>query len=240
MEKMQQVVIVTGASRRLGATLVANGLAQGLRVMGIYRTRTDEVTDLEQRGAVMIAADLSTDDGVAQCLMIIRQQVSSVRALIHNASIWHTDDEMQANLGLRDATYQLHVFAPHALNYGLADLLSAGVGVADIVHISDANAPYAKAEHALYVASKAAMESVMRSHAQRLAPQVKVNAIAPGLLAFHDTDDHAYREQRLSKIPLGFEPKFGVVVDAVNYVLTCPYMTGQVLTLDGGQAIKAR
>jgi dihydromonapterin reductase/dihydrofolate reductase len=238
MQKMQQAVIVTGAGRRLGAALVAHALAQGWQVIGVYRTRTPEVVDLQQRGAVMIAADLATDAGVAQCIADIRQQVVSVRALIHNASIWHTDAHMQVNVGLRDATYHLHVFAPHTMNLALSDVLSAGDGVADIIHITDANAPFAKADHALYVASKAAMESMMRSHAQRLAPQVKVNAIAPGLLAFHTTDDATYRAHRLSKIPLGFEPGFGVVVDAVQYVMQCAYMTGQVLTLDGGQAIQ--
>jgi dihydromonapterin reductase/dihydrofolate reductase len=234
---MQQCagVVVTGAGRRMGAAFVRALLADGYFVLGSYRTHTAEVDALRQLGATMVQAELATDAGAKAFACCVREQFSSLRALIHNASIWHTDTEMASDSRLRDATFALHVTTPHYLNETLADLLRAHEGVSDIVHITDANAAFGKADRALYLASKAAAEAVMRCHAQALAPKVKVNAIAPGLMAFHGGDGEDYRQMRLSRSLLGIEPGFAAAVDALRFILAGNYMNASVLTLDGGR-----
>lgn len=231
------VVVVSGAARRLGAALVRALLAQGYPVIASYRTLTDEVAALQAKGALMLPADLASDEGAERFAAAIKKHASSIRAMIHNASLWHSDRAMADNSALRDASYALHVFTPHYLNQTLAPLLLAHQGLRDMVFISDASvgSDLGKADKALYLASKAAMESVMRSHAQQFAPDIKVNAIAPGLLAFQPNDDADYQALRLSQSLLKFEPGFGVAIDAVDYVLNSPYTTGSVLTLDGGR-----
>lgn len=235
MTKIANAVVITGAGRRMGAAFVRALLADGYAVIGSYRSLTPEVEDLRVRGALMIAAELSTDAGVALFAQQIRQQCESLRALVHNASLWHTDTDMAHNKALREATFTLHVHAPYYLNESLVDLLQAVGGRSDIVHISDANVPFGKADRALYLASKSGAEAVMRCHAQAFAPTVKVNALAPGLMAFYETDAGDYKQQRLSRSLLGIEPGFDEAVKALRYLLASDYTTGSVLTLDGGR-----
>ncbi len=228
-------IVITGAGRRMGAAFASALLAEGYAVLGSYRRYMPEVDVLRAAGAIMIQADLATQAGVTNFAQQVRMHFSSLRALIHNASIWHSDAEMAINTALRDATFALHVHSPHYLNETLSDLLQAHDEMSDIVHISDANVPFGKADRALYLASKAGAEAVMRSHAQRLAPKVKVNTIAPGLIAFHDGDGEDYKQKRLSRSLLGIEPQFDEVVKALRFILDSRYSTGAVLTLDGGR-----
>jgi len=234
---MQQGVgiVITGAGRRMGAAFARALLADGYAVLASYRTHTSEVDELGKAGAIMIQADLATQTGVIDFSQQVRRHFSTLRALIHNASIWHTDSEMIADTALRDAAFALHVHSPHHLNELLSDLLQTYEDTSDIVHISDANVPFGKADRALYLASKAGAEAVMRCHAQRFAPKIKVNALAPGLMAFHEGDDDDYKQQRLSRSLLGVEPGFDEAVKALRYLLASDYTTGSVLTLDGGR-----
>jgi dihydromonapterin reductase/dihydrofolate reductase len=110
--------------------------------------------------------------------------------------------------------------------------------LSDIVFISDASCDQGKADKTLYTASKSAMESLMRSQAVAFAPKVKVNAVAPGLLAFHETDDEDYRQRRLSQTLLGVEPGFKPVIDAIDYLFASSYTTGSRLVVDGGASLR--
>lgn len=234
--KSEAVVLVTGAGRRLGAAMARTLLERGYAVLGTYRHFTPEVQALQTQGAVMLRADLSTDAGVQDFVQAVQKQFKSLRAIIHNASLWQSDEELVSSPLLREATFALHVFSPHDINQALVPLLMAYSGKKDIVFISDANANKGKANRALYLASKAAMESLMRTQAQTFAPNIKVNAIAPGLLAFHPDDAESYKATRLSQSLLGFEPGFDVVVDGVLFLLDNAYITSSVLTIDGGSS----
>lgn len=234
--KYEAVVIVTGASRRLGAAMVRALLEKGYAVLGTYRQQTPEVLALESLGALMLQADLSTDAGAQSFVHAVASRVKSLRAIVHNASVWQSDEALVSMPSQREATFALHVFSPHYINQALAPLLMAYPDKKDIVFISDASAHKGKANRALYLASKAAMESIMHTQAQTFAPHIKVNAIAPGLLAFHQTDTASYKAMRLSQSLLGIEPGFEVVVDGLLFLLNNTYTTASVLIIDGGSA----
>ena len=228
-------IVITGAGRRMGAVFARALREEGYAVLGSYRHHSPEVDSLRAAGVTMVEADLATDEGVASFIQQVCAQFSSLRALIHNASVWHTDSEMAQDRRICDTSFALHVITPHRLNEALTTLLEAYEGVSDIVHISDANVPFGKADRALYLASKAGSEALVRSHAQRLAPRVKVNALAPGLLAFHESDSSDYKQMRLSRSLLGIEPGFDEALKALRFILGSSYSTGTVLTLDGGR-----
>lgn len=227
-------VLVTGAGRRLGAALSVRLLAEGYGVIGVYRHSSDEVMRLEALGAWMLQVDL-TETVALQELIAHLQGLPALRAIVHNASLWLCDDQLLDDPDALQATYDLHVFTPYRLNEALAASLQRSSHGADIVFISDANVGSGKADKSLYLASKAAMESLMRSQAKKWAPTIKVNALAPGLLAFYPDDDEAYRQRRLANSLLGIEPGFGAAVDAVLFILSSNYMNATVLKLDGGR-----
>ena len=82
------------------------------------------------------------------------------------------------------------------------------------------------------------MENLTLSFAKRLAPKVKVNAIAPALIMFNPEDDQAYRTRALEKSALGIEPGPEVVYQSIRYLLDNNYVTGTSLSLNGGRHLK--
>lgn len=230
-------LLVTGASRRLGASLVSHWLTLGYQVLASYRYDNAVVDSLRRQGALMIQADISTDLGVDQLVTAVQQLTPCLRAIVHNASVWHSDDELAQSPELLNATFALHVLSPYRLNQALFPLLQAQQGLSDIVFVSDASCDQGKPDKALYTASKSAMESLMRSQAVAFAPKIKVNAVAPGLLAFHETDSVDYRRKRLAQTLLGIEPGFQPVIDAIDYLLSSHYTTGTRLIVDGGASL---
>lgn len=232
--RYESVVVVTGAGRRLGAALVRHLLMQGYTVLASYRHDTVVVEQLRALGAIMVQADLSSDQGAIAFAQQVEQRSISLRAIIHNASLWYDDATLSGQPSLRDATFALHVFTPYLLNQQLASLLRQHQGLRDIIFISDASSQLGKADKSLYLASKAAMDSLMRSQAIALAPDIKVNVLAPGLLAFHEGDAADYQAQRLSQSLMGCVPGFTPALEAIDYLLESRYSTASRLVLDGG------
>lgn len=231
-------VLVTGASRRLGSSLVKHWLQSGYQVLASYRHECEQVRALRQLGAQMLCADVATEQGVDSLIQQVKQHTQGLRAVVHNASVWYSDEALMKSPELLNVTFALHLFSPYRLNQALLPLLQAQQGLSDIVFISDASCDQGKPDKALYTASKSAMESLMRSQAVAFAPKVKVNVIAPGLLAFHETDTNDYRQQRLAQTLLGIEPGFQPVLQAIDYLLASPYTTGTRLVVDGGASLK--
>lgn len=227
-------ILITGVGRRLGAMLAAYYCQRGFAVIGTYRRTSAETDKLAALGVQLLQADLATADGVLALVKQVKLLTTQLRAVIHNASIWYKDKEMTEQPALLSATLALHVSSPFLLNQQLQPLLLAYQGLRDVVFIGDASRLQGKADAALYIASKAAMESIMRSQAVAFAPHIKVNMLAPGLLAFHPQDQTDYRQQRLAQNLLGVEPGFQVAIDAIDYLLHSPYSTGSCLVVDGG------
>ncbi len=135
--------------------------------------------------------------------------------------------------------YRLHMQAPFALNLALAEVLiknsSKHQGGANIIHFTDAVVTKPAKNHIAYAASKAGLEHMTKSFARALAPHVRVNSIAPALLAFNTADDEEYRQKAKAKSLLPPAQGFDVAWQAVEYLLNNSYVTGTCLTLDGGR-----
>ena len=133
--------------------------------------------------------------------------------------------------------FMLHMQAPMMINNACLALLDPACQT-DIIHLTDDVARKGSAQHMAYCASKAGLENLTLSFAKRLAPKVKVNAIAPALIMFNDEDDPAYRERTLSKSALGIEPGPDAVYQSIRYLMDSSYITGTSLTLNGGRHLK--
>ncbi|MBN2647967.1 MAG: dihydromonapterin reductase [Thiotrichales bacterium] len=235
-QEYKDAVLITGASQRVGLYLARQFLAQARYPLIVtYRTWRPEIADLQARGALAIPVDFNQPQAVKNLIETLQQQVISLRALIHNASIWVTDAQIAAQPDLYAQLFAVHVQAPYQLNFALAPLLQKTTqGVADIISLSDANCDLNRQEYIAYLSSKAALQHQMRVFASKLAPQIKVNDIAPGLLLFHAHDSAEFRAQRLAKQLLPLEPGAEVIWQAVNFLMDNPYMTGVSVPVDGG------
>ncbi|WP_028485848.1 dihydromonapterin reductase [Thiomicrorhabdus chilensis] len=239
---LQEAILITGAGQRIGLFLAKQFLEQGqYPVVFTYRTRHAAVSELESMGALGFQVDFTQPETVSTFLNELKEKVGSLRALIHNASIWANDAMVDENSDLYTAMFQLHVEVPYRLNIALRPFLEASRSpMKDIICLSDSSAGLTSVPHgdySAYLASKAALQSLSRSFAQKFAPAIKVNDIAPGLIIFNEHDSEAYKEQRLQRSLLGIEPGAQVIWQAVQYLLNSAYTTGVSLPVDGGRKI---
>ena len=235
---MPHPILITGASQRVGLAIAKDLLAQGEAVIITYRTHKPAVDALTKSGATAIQADFSTDDGIARCIDEIKTNTKGLRAIIHNASQWDSEKQQTNYAYLFDQMMQIHAKAPYLLNMGLSSLLSNPNGQADIIHMTDFVQDAGSDKHLAYAASKAALHNLTLSFARLLAPEVKVNTIAPALLMFNEHDDEAYKQKALAKSLMACEPGAEAAVDAVNYLLKSTYVTGESLQVNGGRHLK--
>jgi len=241
-------IVITGGGQRGGLYLAKQLLKQGQPLVVSYRTNKPGVDELQALGADCIQADFSTDEGVLAFAATLQDKYSGLTALLHNASDWASDPKPEQDPDGRLAAqtfqqmFQIHQQAPYLLNTRLAPLLLAASQsrgyASDIIHITDDVVRRGSAKHSAYVASKAGLDSLTLSFAARLAPDIKVNGIAPALLAFNEGDSPEYQEKVLAKSPLRMEPGFHVLWQTVDYLLQQPYMTGNLLRLNGGRHLQ--
>lgn len=234
----QHPIIITGGAQRLG---LASALAlneKGYKVVITYRKARPIIDELKAKGIESFTADFSTDSGIAAFIELVKSRYPKIRALIHNASTWSPDPkeiDIDASSKVFNDMMQVHAKTPLLINKALADNIEEK---GDILHISDQVATLGSIKHLAYAASKAALENLTFSFARKLAPNIKVNAIAPALITFNEWDDDEYRRKSLEKSLLGIEAGEKSFTDTVIYLLENNYITGRVLPLDGGRHLK--
>jgi len=232
-------ILITGGGRRIGLALAHHLLSQQHPVMVSYRTRYPSIEQLEHAGAVCIAADFSTDEGIIAFADLVKAQTSGLRAVIHNASDWQAEKGGASLSDVLTRMLQIHVHAPYLLNHALESLLRGfGHAASDIIHFTDYVVERGSDKHIAYAASKAALDNMTRSFAKKLAPEVKVNAIAPSLILFNEGDDADYRQQALNKSLMKIAPGEKEILDLVDYLLTSCYVTGRSFAVDGGRPLR--
>ncbi|MBO1923180.1 dihydromonapterin reductase [Thiomicrorhabdus sp. 6S3-12] len=236
MANIEQAVLITGAGQRVGFHLAEQFLAQGrYPVLITYRKPRPEIDQLVERGAIAYQVDFCDQESFRDWLENLRDEIGSLRAIIHNASIWVTDAQIAERSELYDQLFKVHVEAPYRINMTLSGLLeNAASGLKDIISLSDANCELNRSDYIAYLSSKAALQNQMRVFASKFAPQIKVNDIAPGLLMFHPDDSESYKQQRLQNQLIPIEPGPEVIWHTVQYLMHNPYITGVSIPVDGG------
>lgn len=226
-------VVITGGAQRVGLHCARRLVDDGYDVIITCRQLRPEWATAPLQGIDVIQADFSTRAGIQALIEELTNRQVRLRALIHNASIWLDDHEPDAF----EQMFMVHMQAPYMLNEACASLFDPGQP-ADIIHITDDVVRRGSAKHSGYCASKAGLESLTLSFAARLAPDIKVNSIAPALIMFNQRDDASYRTRTLSKSALGIEPGPDVVYQSIRYLMDSPYTTGTCLQLNGGRHLK--
>lgn len=235
----KNAILITGAGQRVGYFLAKQFLkTTDYPVVFTYRTYRTEVAELEALGATAMQCDFSQAGALETCGSRIKESVSSLRAIIHNASIWLNDRQAPIGSDLYAEMFKVHVDAPLYFNQALADLLLVDQGLKDIISISDASVQLANDQSIAYLASKAALQNLSQNFAKKYAPNIKVNDIAPGLIQFNEGDSEEYKAQRLAQSAIPIEPGAEVIWQAVNYLMNSPYTTGVCLPLEGGRRWK--
>lgn len=228
-------ILLTGASQRLGLHCARRFLEAGQALIISYRQERDAVAQLRELGVTCLQADFSTEQGILDFIAQVKSRTTTLRAIIHNASLWVAEDGADAQAFSQ--MMNVHVLAPYLINEHCTPLLMQSAQ-ADIIHMTDDVTRKGSAKRIAYSASKAALDNLTLSFAARLAPHIKVNSIAPALIMLHPDDDADYQRRATAKSVMGTVPGPEVIYQSLRYLLDTPYVTGTTLTVNGGRHLK--
>ncbi|HHG8774704.1 TPA: dihydromonapterin reductase [Raoultella planticola] len=233
-------ILITGGGRRIGLALAHHFLNQQQPVIVSYRTHYPAIDVLRAAGALCLPADFSTDDGILTFAEAVKTHArGGLRAIIHNASSWMAEKPGIPLTTVLASMMQIHVNAPYLLNHALENLLRGhGHAASDIIHITDYVVERGSDKHIAYAASKAALDNMTRSFARKLAPEIKVNAVAPSLIMFNEGDDAEYRKQALDKSLMKIAAGEKEIIELLDYLFTSRFVTGRSFAVDGGRHLR--
>jgi pteridine reductase len=229
----RQVALVTGAGVRVGREIARDLARHGWTVAGHYRTHAP-------RGlAAALPGDLARADGPAELARGFRERFDRLDLLVCSAAAFDALPVAEIDAAAFDAQMDLNARAPLLLARALLPLLRRAEG--SIVNVADVGGGLVPWKgFAAYCASKAALVRLTEVLALELAPDVRVNAVAPGTVLWPESYPPARRRELARRIPLGRAGEPSDVAGAVRYLADAPFVTGAVLPVDGGRHLSGR
>jgi pteridine reductase len=240
-----KVVLITGGAKRVGAGICRRLHAAGASLMlhfrasaGEARLLQAELNGVRANSVALIQADLLD---VAKLPSLVEQTLATfgrLDALVNNASSFFPTPMGEITTAAWDDLMGTNLRAPLFLSQAAAPALRKAQGA--IVNITDIHAERPLKQYVVYSAAKAGLSGLTRSLARELAPDVRVNAIAPGPILWPDDDqfDELSRQRIVSHTPLRREGSADDIARAVHFLLAdAPYVTGVTLAVDGGRHI---
>ncbi|MHB1512954.1 MAG: pteridine reductase [Acidiferrobacter sp.] len=243
MQVSKRVVLVTGGARRLGAAIVRQLHARGLSIVLHYRSSADEAeclrAELESArpGSVsLIRADILSEDAPRVLIYEALARFGRLDMLVNNASTFYPTPLQEATVGQWDDLLGTNLRAPFFLSRSAAPHLAEHGGA--IVNLIDIHAARPLKDYPIYSIAKAGLAMLTQSLARELAPEVRVNGVAPGAILWPEAGaDPAERERVLAQIPLHRTGSPEDIARATTFLLLdAPYVTGQILAVDGGRS----
>ena len=245
MTDPQRVALVTGSARRIGATIARHLHAHGYRLALHAHHSTEELQALafdlesERPGSVLaVQADLRDVQALPELVDEVVSHFGRLDALVNNASAFYPTPIGTTTPAQWDELFASNARAPFFLSQAAAPHLKAAHG--GIVNIADIHGQVPLANHAVYCMAKAALLMLTKSLATDLAPEVRVNAIAPGAILWPEQGKDAVAQQALlARTPLGRTGTPEDIAGAVAWLLddASGYVSGQTIRVDGGRGI---
>jgi len=236
----QPLALVTGAAHRLGKAFATVLSREGYAVFMHYWTSADQAhataRELRALGAPVFVwqADLTDAGALSAMFSEVDKVPHPLRVLVNSAGLLRSGDARRLGVDDWDATLDLNLRAPFLCAREAAARMKAG-GL--IVNITDVGARKSWSRFPAYSVSKAGLEALTGVLARAYAPEIRVNAIAPGLvLRSGETSDSDWR-RLIERLPLKRAGTAEEVAAAFEFLLKNEYVTGQTLVIDGGYSL---
>jgi len=240
-----KVALVTGGGRRVGAAICRRLHAAGARLMLHYRNSAGEARLLQAElngkradSVALIQADLLDVSKLSSLVEQTTQTFGRLDALVNNASSFYPTAIGEITPAAWADLIGTNLQAPLFLSQAAVPALRRTQGA--IVNITDIHAERPLKSYVVYSVAKAGLVGLTRSLARDLAPDVRVNAVAPGPILWPEGEsfDELSRQRIISHTPLKREGTPDDIARAVHYLLAeAPYVTGETIHVDGGRHI---
>ncbi len=240
MKLSGKVVLVTGAGRRLGRAVALRLASEGADVAVHYRKSGDEasaivgeIKKLGRRAAAM-KAELTSVEEIRALVQKVAHEFGRLDVLVNSAANFLASSVISTTEEIWDTSLDTNVKGPFFLAQAAAPWLRRSNGV--IVNFADTGGILGWPGYIAHSVSKAGVIMLTKTLAKALAPDVRVNAIAPGTITMPG-DPPEWEKEFVKIAPLKKTGTPEDVAEAVSYLVSAKFLTGHVLVLDGGRTL---
>ena len=236
---MKRTVLITGAAKRLGKEMSIHLAGKGWNIAIHYNSSENHAQSLKSelqknyhgQKFRTFQANLSQSIDVEKLIPSVTDKMGSIDLLINNASIFDPGYLKETDLNLFNTQMAVNLQAPFILSRDFARHTKKGL----IINFIDTRITSNKSDYAIYSISKKALWELTKMSALEFAPQIRVNAVAPGVTLPPEDKDENYLLDLAEKIPMkkpgGIEP----ILQSLDYIISNTHLTGQLLFADGGE-----
>ncbi|GJL98596.1 MAG: short chain dehydrogenase [Methyloligella sp.] len=250
MNEAKGIALITGAGKRIGYHLALALAKEGWSIAAHFNQSEKGVMELCQEiktlggNVITLKADLKNNKEVIPLISNCQTELGLPNLLINCASVFHKDELGTLESEVFDEQMAINLKAPLLLSKAFAEALnndhidSQKHSSANIINITDQRVHKLNPTFFSYTLSKIGLSAATTTIAQSLAPNIRVNAIAPGpvLQSIHQTEDEFNNECNSTLLGTGTTPE--EIFETVKFILQTKSLTGETITLDGGQHLK--
>ncbi len=246
LENTNKVAIITGGARRIGRTVALELHKENIDIVLHYRNSAQDAAELanelnasRENSCVLVQGELNDETVLEKIITTAIEHFGRLDILVNNASSFYPTPIEKITDGQWNDLFASNLKAPAFLcKYATPELRKNNGCIVNIIDVY-ANRPLAN--HPIYCAAKAGLQSLTKSLAADLAPDIRVNGVSPGAILWPEDDSGvAPQEVLLKRIPMN---RLGDPNDIAQTIvfLSCkaPYITGQIIAVDGGKSAKA-
>ena len=233
--RTQGTALVTGGAKRIGRAICLKLAHMGYSIALHYHNSAKEAQktrdSIREGGGTceLFSCDLTNDTEVSRFIKKVSKKFPDLNLLVNNASVFKKSNLRIVTAKDFDRDFAIHVKAPLMLSQDFAAQCHAG----QIINMLDTCIVNDKTERFSYLLSKKALGGLTRMAAVELAPNIRVNGIAPGFILPPEGSN-----KRVDQIPLKKKGDVDNVTDAIEFLIRNPYVTGQVIFIDGGEHLR--
>lgn len=236
----QPLALVTGAAHRLGKAFVLALARKGYAILLHYRTSEVQAattaTEIRTLGVPVFLsqADLTDPKKIKSLFEFVDKIQHPLKVLVNSAAIMPVGNARTLSVQDWDAAFNLNLRAPFLCAQEAARRMTNG-GL--IVNVTDVGARKSWSRYPSYSVSKAGLEALTKILARSLAPSIRVNAIAPGLVLQSDLVSQEEWNRLIERLPLKRAATVEEIASTLEFLLKNEYITGQTLMIDGGYSL---
>lgn len=239
MDISNRVALVTGGARRVGKAIALGLAGAGARVFVHYNSSAgpaeQTLAEIESAGGIgaIGSVDLGSPEKAPQLIAMATEALGELSILVNSASGFAADSLEDVTLEGWRRSHDLTLTSPVFLTQAFAgslDPTSEGV----VVNIADVRTATPYRKHFSYVVAKGGVDAFTRAAAVALAPRIRVNAVALGVILPPPGEDADYVEALADELPLQRVGGTGPVVAAALHLIRNDFVTGEIIRVDGG------
>lgn len=235
-----KLALVTGAGIRLGREIALHLAHEGYGIALHYCSSEEQAQDVAKeirnlnQNCQLFPLDFSQNNNFIEYLTTIQQNMGNLDLLINSASLYTEASIGESTQDQFERMFRVNLQAPFFLSQAFYKCGHKG----EIINIIDNKIHFNQYQYSYYLLSKKALAEFTKMAALEFSPHIRVNAIAPGVIYPKKSRTQEYIAWRIKEIPLGIKGEITDILQGIDYLINSKFITGQILTIDGGESIK--